>query len=287
MFNSKKSNFKNKKEKKNYDSDDEKGGGNRRKRRQNKFKNNKDKNKNYQSTEKEENQNSGKLKTYIDEKGRKKYDLSGVNIAEYNENKSLALNEEKKLLKFPPADERTFLKGRDESEIVNVDKIVGQSFSLGKVKTEGNLNQRNQKIIDDKINAMGLVQVPQDKDLHNGDVFFCKICECVLKDNAAYIEHLNGKKRKCFNYIDFFTLFIYLDNRMLGMNMKVEKVGIDRVKQKLLNLKRKPEKKEEVTEEDLERRFEELERQAEEERLNKQNKNSNRNLNFNSNNNFN
>ena len=112
-------------------------------------------------------------------------------------------------MKFPPADERTFLKGRDESEIVNVDKIVGQSFSLGKVKTEGNLNQRNQKIIDDKINAMGLVQVPQDKDLHNGDVFFCKICECVLKDNAAYIEHLNGKKRKCFNYIDFFTLFIF------------------------------------------------------------------------------
>jgi hypothetical protein len=63
---------------------------------------------------------------------------------------------------------------------------------------------------------------------------------------------------------------------MLGMNMKVEKVGIDRVKQKLLNLKRMPVKKEEVTEEDLERRLEDLERIGEEERLNKKNKNYDR-----------
>jgi hypothetical protein len=60
---------------------------------------------------------------------------------------------------------------------------------------------------------------------------------------------------------------------MLGMNMKVEKVGIDRVKQKLLNLKRMPEKKIEITEEDLEKRLEELEKQGEEERFNKKNKN--------------
>ena len=73
---------------------------------------------------------------------------------------------------------------------------MGQSFSLG--KTDQTLNQRNQKIINDKINAMGVVQVPQEKDVHKGDVFFCKSCDCVLKDNAAYIEHLNGKKRKNF-----------------------------------------------------------------------------------------
>jgi U4/U6.U5 tri-snRNP component SNU23 len=60
---------------------------------------------------------------------------------------------------------------------------------------------------------------------------------------------------------------------MLGMNMKVEKVSLDRVKQKLLNLKRKEPEKSEVTEEDLEKRLEELEKQAEEERLRKKNKN--------------
>lgn len=54
---------------------------------------------------------------------------------------------------------------------------------------------------------------------------------------------------------------------MLGMNMKVEKVSLDRVKQKLLNMKRKPEAPIEVTEEDLEKRLEELEQKAEEDKL--------------------
>ena len=59
---------------------------------------------------------------------------------------------------------------------------------------------------------------------------------------------------------------------MLGMNMKVEKVSLDRVKQKLLNMKRKPEVQT-ITEEDLEKRLEELERKAEEEKLQRKNKN--------------
>ena len=189
----------NNKKKYNSDDDEKPEGGNRKKRRLNKFKNNnndkyKHKNSNLPEND-EQNIEKGKLRTYIDEKGRKKYDLSGINIADY-ENKTLALNDEKKLLKFPHADERTFLKGRNEEDIIDVNKIIGQSFSLGKI--ESNLNQRNKKIIDDKINALGVVQVPQDKDIHQGDVFFCKTCECVLKDNAAYIEHLNGKKRKLF-----------------------------------------------------------------------------------------
>ncbi len=80
------------------------------------------------------------------------------------------------------------------------------------------------------------------------------------------------EKNVNFFFFKFFFSF-FLDNRMLGMNMKVEKVGIDRVKQKLLNLKRMPEKKIEITEEDLEKRLEELEKQGEEERFNKKNKN--------------
>jgi hypothetical protein len=198
----------NNKKKYNSDDDEKPEGGNRKKRRLNKFKNNKEKNKNNNNNNnkifqlnKPDNEDQitgkGKLKTYIDEKGRKKYDLSGINIADYeNKNMTLGLNEEKKLLKFPHADERTFLKGRNEDDIIDVNKIIGHTFSLGKIET--NLNQKNKKIIDDKINALGVIQVPQEKDLHKGDVFFCKTCECVLKDNAAYIEHLNGKKRKFF-----------------------------------------------------------------------------------------
>lgn len=25
--------------------------------------------------------------------------------------------------------------------------------------------------------------------------FFCEVCDCLLKDSAAYTDHLNGKKR--------------------------------------------------------------------------------------------
>ncbi|EDO06211.1 Zinc-finger double-stranded RNA-binding family protein [Babesia bovis T2Bo] len=38
--------------------------------------------------------------------------------------------------------------------------------------------------------------------------FYCKTCDCILKDSQAYMDHLNGRKH----------------NRMLGMTMRVEKV---------------------------------------------------------------
>lgn len=44
----------------------------------------------------------------------------------------------------------------------------------------------------------------------------CKLCDCVLKDSLSWLDHLNGKKH----------------NQMLGMSMKVEKVGLDVVKNK-------------------------------------------------------
>merc|ERR1711862_1083881 len=54
--------------------------------------------------------------------------------------------------------------------------------------------------------------------------FWCSVCECLIKDSSAYLEHVNGRRH----------------NRNLGMNMKVEKVGVDRVKAKLASLKKGP-----------------------------------------------
>ncbi|KAK2198289.1 bifunctional U4-U6.U5 small nuclear ribonucleoprotein component Snu23/Matrin-U1-C-like [Babesia duncani] len=50
--------------------------------------------------------------------------------------------------------------------------------------------------------------------------FYCKLCDALLKDSQAYLDHLNGKKH----------------NRMLGMTMRVEKVDAQTVAEKLKRL---------------------------------------------------
>ncbi|UKJ89611.2 hypothetical protein MACJ_002862 [Theileria orientalis] len=50
--------------------------------------------------------------------------------------------------------------------------------------------------------------------------FFCKTCNCLLKDSQTYLDHLNGRKH----------------NRLLGMTMRVEKVDAKTVAAKLRNL---------------------------------------------------
>ena len=49
------------------------------------------------------------------------------------------------------------------------------------------------------------------------------MCKVQLKDSNAWYDHINGKKH----------------NQMLGMSMVVERVGVDKIKEKLAGLKRK------------------------------------------------
>ncbi|KAF8822758.1 hypothetical protein IE077_004420 [Cardiosporidium cionae] len=50
--------------------------------------------------------------------------------------------------------------------------------------------------------------------------YWCEVCECLIKDSQAYLDHINGKKH----------------NRLLGMTMRVEHVSVDTVKKKLHQL---------------------------------------------------
>mmetsp|Transcript_44901 Transcript_44901/g.129916 ORF Transcript_44901/g.129916 Transcript_44901/m.129916 type:complete len:239 (-) Transcript_44901:148-864(-) len=91
-----------------------------------------------------------------------------------------------------PSSQRTFLKQR--SVDLQLDKTLGQS----KVVTQHTI-----------------------KPMQGG--YWCSVCECLIKDSSAYLEHVNGRRH----------------NRNLGMNMKVEKIGVDRVKEKLEAMRKK------------------------------------------------
>jgi len=82
------------------------------------------------------------------------------------------------------------------------------------------LKQRDQSLnLDSVINDKKILSITASKSEQGG--FFCEICDAHFHDSDAYLAHINGK----------------LHNRMLGMNMQVESVTVDRVREKLKALK--------------------------------------------------
>merc|ERR1719382_1356613 len=80
--------------------------------------------------------------------------------------------------------------------------------------------------------------------------YWCSVCECLIKDSAAYLEHVNGRRH----------------NRNLGMNMKVEKIGVDRVREKLKAMRKEPVEEEA---EDIAARIQRMEEEQEEKKRRK------------------
>lgn len=79
----------------------------------------------------------------------------------------------------------------------------------------GSLKERESVDIDAHVNDRKILSITTAKSEQGG--FFCKVCDSHHHDSDAYLAHLNSKTH----------------NRMLGMSMKVAKVPLERIREKL------------------------------------------------------
>ena len=118
-------------------------------------------------------------------------------------------------------------EGQTSSSLLRSDK---EEFKVAPDDISGPMGSNRAFISarDGKISAekeVGKVKVVTAAQMEVGDGagFYCEVCKSLLKDDRAYLNHVNGKNHQ----------------RALGFSMRVERAAVSSVKEKLQNLKRK------------------------------------------------
>ena len=94
----------------------------------------------------------------------------------------------------------------------------------GLIVERAKLRAREQEVdLTSRLGRAQAVSAAAHKSAQGG--WYCSVCDCVLKDSKAWLDHINGKYH----------------NAALGMSMRVEKSSKDEVKEKLEALAREKE----------------------------------------------
>lgn len=121
-------------------------------------------------------------------------------------------------------------KGDDEPEISSSkpkSKSLKEEFLPAPENAEGPVGSERAFLVSrkgkiDLDSKVGKTQVIAPENISAAG-WFCDVCSCLLKDSVSYLDHINGKKHQ----------------RALGYSMRVERAGVDAVKDRLNTLKRK------------------------------------------------
>ncbi|CAD2114280.1 zinc finger protein, putative [Plasmodium vinckei] len=169
-------------------------------------------------------ENESKGKSNVDNYGRKVWDkeyyqklLDEKSLKEKDSNEQNQNEEDELILKLFP-------------DLKKKNKIVPPDPSERKLLEERTENLSLEK----NLGKVQIITQKTTKEEQGG--YYCKICDCTLKDSQTYLDHINGKNH----------------NRMLGYSMKVKNVTLDDIKKKLSLLKeKKNNKSQENIEKDL------------------------------------
>lgn len=101
-------------------------------------------------------------------------------------------------------------------------RIERDPLHQGLIVARSNLRGRDFQV--DLASRLGKTQVvTSSTPLNQQAGYYCKVCDCILRDSQSYLDHINGKYH----------------NRALGMNMVVQRSTADEVRNKFDAMKEK------------------------------------------------
>ncbi|GAB5370307.1 hypothetical protein AAMO2058_001481300 [Amorphochlora amoebiformis] len=88
--------------------------------------------------------------------------------------------------------------------------------------------QRRQEKVDLAATLNKRQMISTSAELADQGGYYCKVCECLLKDSSTYLSHINGRRHQ----------------RKLGMSMRAERSTLEEVRNRLEKHKRQREEQE-------------------------------------------